>query len=87
MNQFGLKYDDLLNEYDPDVSLAISRMSPELYTARQRRLKRALDISFKKKPLPLDFQSTLTPLDPYIENLVDEMRELRLERELLNGPR
>uniref|UniRef100_A0A7S2FYD9 Cytochrome b-c1 complex subunit 7 n=1 Tax=Florenciella parvula TaxID=236787 RepID=A0A7S2FYD9_9STRA len=87
LNQYGLKYDDILNESDPDVKIALSRMPGDLQVARDRRLKRALDISFKKKPLPADFQKTLTPLEPYMESIVDEMRSLRLERELLNGPR
>ena len=53
----------------------------------ERRLKRALDISFKKKPLPDEIQKSLTPLEPYILGLLEEAKELRLERELLKGPR
>ena len=49
----GLKYDDILIESDPDVALATKRLSDADRQARDRRLKRALDISFKKKPLPL----------------------------------
>ena len=29
----------------------------------ERRLKRAIDISFKKKPLPEEVQATLTPME------------------------
>jgi len=87
LNQYGLKYDDILNEAEPDVATAISRLPPDQKLGRDRRLKRALDISFKKKPLPDEIQATLTPLEPYVTPLVDEAKELRLERELLNGPR
>uniref|UniRef100_A0A7S2GXC5 Cytochrome b-c1 complex subunit 7 n=1 Tax=Octactis speculum TaxID=3111310 RepID=A0A7S2GXC5_9STRA len=87
LNQYGLKYNDILNEALPDVQKAVSRLDPDMQQSRDRRIKRALDISFKKKPLPMDIQKKLFPLDPYIDSLLDEARELRLERELLNGPR
>ena len=83
----GLKYDDILIESDPDVALATKRLSDADRQARDRRLKRALDISFKKKPLPDEIQQTLTPFEPYMLNLLEEAKELRLERELLKGPR
>lgn len=87
LNQYGLKYQDLFNEHDPDVAVAIQRMSPELKLARERRLKRAMDISFKKKYLTADQTTSLKPLEPYMTDLIDEARVLRLERDLLNGPR
>ena len=83
----GLKYDDILIESDPDIALATKRLPADELQARDRRLKRALDISFKKKPLPEEIQKTLTPLEPYMTTLLDEAKELRLERELLKGPR
>lgn len=34
LNQYGLKYDDILNESDPDVILAVSRLPPDVKQAR-----------------------------------------------------
>ena len=83
----GLRYDDITIESDADTIVALKRLPADQLQARDRRLKRALDISFKKKPLPEEIQKTLTPMEPYMATLLDEAKELRLERELLKGPR
>ena len=45
----GLRYEDLINEEDRDFKEALSLASPEVQTARTRRLKRALDLNLKQK--------------------------------------
>ena len=47
----GLQYHDLIVE-TPVSTLAISRLPEDLKVARERRLKRALDLSFKASPVP-----------------------------------
>ena len=47
-------------------------------------MKRAFDISFKKKSLPADLQRLQAPLAPYAAPLIDEAKARRVERELLN---
>eukprot|EP01083_Nonionella_stella_P107913 313180_1 len=87
LNQFGLKYEDAFNEADPDVAVALSRLPADVAEGRARRIKRALDISFKKKPLPMEVQNTLKPMESYLQHLIDEAEAVRLDRELYEGPR
>lgn len=49
--QYGLRYEDLLNEEEKEVKEALSLADPDVLTARSRRLKRAIDLSYKKKSL------------------------------------
>ena len=84
LNQYGLKYDDVKIEQDADYAKALGRISDEEVQARARRMKRAFDISFKKKSLPADLQRLQAPLAPYAAPLIDEAKARRVERELLN---
>ena len=47
----GLRYEDLLIEEHKEVEEALKLADPEVLTARTRRLKRAIDLSYKKKSL------------------------------------
>ena len=47
----GLRYEDLLNEDQKEVKEALEHADPDVLTARTRRLKRAIDLSFKRKSL------------------------------------
>ncbi|KAL7441028.1 hypothetical protein ACHAXH_004935 [Discostella pseudostelligera] len=49
--QYGLRYEDLLNEDQKEVKEALEHADPDVLTARTRRLKRAIDLSFKRKSL------------------------------------
>eukprot|EP01082_Thalassiosira_pseudonana_P003142 g2776.t1 g2776 contig12:780950-781981(+) len=49
--QYGLRYEDLLNEDEKEVKEALALADPEVQTARTRRLKRAIDLSYKRKSL------------------------------------
>lgn len=50
----GLRYEDLLIEEDPSTAEALKLADPEVLTGRTRRLKRAIDLSYKRKSL-LDY--------------------------------
>jgi hypothetical protein len=52
---FGLYYDDLL-VITPDVEKALSRLPDDVKLERSRRIKRAMDLSAKKKELPKELQ-------------------------------
>ena len=84
LNEFGLKYDDVKIESDEDYAKALGRLSHEEIQARARRMKRAFDISFKKKSLPADLQALQEPLTPYAAPLIEEAKARRIEREILN---
>ena len=52
----GLKLDDVRNEWHPDVQTAISRLSPEELSNRNKRIKRAMDLSLKHSELSKEAQ-------------------------------
>ncbi|TFJ84295.1 hypothetical protein NSK_004286 [Nannochloropsis salina CCMP1776] len=83
LNNYGLRYQDLFLE-DQAVTKAIHHLSPEEQLARERRIKRAIEISLKKKYLPADLQKMQTPLKPYLSHALDEVEAEETERKLLN---
>jgi len=44
-----LRYEDVLNEDHNEIKEALSLADPDIVTGRTRRIKRALDLSFKRK--------------------------------------
>jgi ubiquinol-cytochrome c reductase subunit 7 len=47
--QIGLRYEDIINENEKEVAEALSLADPDVITGRTRRLKRAIDLNFKRK--------------------------------------
>ena len=74
----GLKLDDVRNEWHPDVQTALSRLSPEELSNRNKRLKRAMDLSLKHSELNKEAQAAVEPLVGYLP--LERAREERLER-------
>ena len=66
------------NEWHPDVQTAISRLSPEELSNRNKRLKRAMDLSLKHSELSKEAQAAVQPLVGYLP--LERAREERLER-------
>ena len=62
----GLKLDDVRNEWHPDVQTALSRLSPEELSNRNKRLKRAMDLSLKHSELNKEAQAAVEPLVGYL---------------------
>ncbi|GMH85124.1 hypothetical protein TrVE_jg1717 [Triparma verrucosa] len=86
LNSYGLHYEDCLLE-KPAVLEAISLSSPEVLRDRNRRIKRAMDLSFKKKDLNdyrPDIVESATPFKKEITDLVQKIEEREEERELIN---
>ena len=50
----GLRYEDLLNEDETPIKEALSFADPDVVAGRTRRVKRAIDLSFKRKNM-LDY--------------------------------
>jgi ubiquinol-cytochrome c reductase subunit 7 len=45
----GLRYEDILNQNEKEIAEALSFADPDTVTGRSRRVKRAMDLSFKRK--------------------------------------
>ena len=71
-------------EHDEDVTKALGRLPQDELRNRARRMKRAFDVSFKRKSLPPHLQALQKPLEGYATPLIEEAKERRVERELLN---
>lgn len=82
LRRYGLRYDDLLNEHDEDVKMALSQLSPEEIEMRNKRLKRALDLDVKKTYLPEHLQEKEDVWNPYIRDRLAVIKEKRLERQI-----
>jgi len=82
----GLRYEDLLNEGERDIAEAMSLADPEVITGRTRRIKRALDLGFKRKNLQ-DYAPDME-LDMYKSELYETVEKIRArdqEYALLNA--
>lgn len=77
----GLRYDDLLNEYDPEVRKTIATMPPEEAELRAKRLTRAIDVDLKKTQLPDAISSKADIWNPYIRSRVGALKAAALERQ------
>ena len=82
LKKYGLRYDDLLNEYDPEVQQALSQLSPLEMELRNKRLKRAIDLDVKKTYLSEELQEKEDVWNPYISERVKRLKEQRLERQI-----
>ncbi|KAL9654777.1 hypothetical protein ABK040_008571 [Willaertia magna] len=77
--QFGLLYDDLLNDEDPVIIEALNRVPEEVLRAREKRLARAFDLSVNQKRLPKEEwtkpEDDVAYLRPYVVWVRCEMEE------------
>lgn len=74
LNEVGLRYEDLLIEQEAAVQEALSYASPEVSTGRTRRLKRATDLSFKRKSL-LDYAPDMK-VEPFKMELEEDIQKI-----------
>lgn len=81
LRRYGLRYDDLLNEKDPEVAAAIAQLGPLEVELRNKRLKRAIDLDVKKTYLPTEMQAKEDIWNPYLQKRVDVLKARRLERQ------
>jgi hypothetical protein len=88
LNDEGLRYEDLLNENEHEVEEALSFASKDALTCRTRRLKRAIDLGYKRKNLQ-DYAPNMV-LEPFKAEIYDDIikiRERDQEFALLNAHR
>jgi ubiquinol-cytochrome c reductase subunit 7 len=81
LRRYGLRYDDLLNEKEPDVKAAIAQLSSLEVELRNKRLKRAIDLDVKKTYLPEALQAKEDVWNPYLRDRVAKLKQARLERQ------
>lgn len=75
LNEYGLRYEDLLVETEPAVEEALTYAAPEVKTARIRRMKRAMDLSFKRKNL-MDYAPEMK-LEPFKEEISQDIKKIQ----------
>lgn len=81
LRRYGLRYDDLLNEFDDEVKQALAKLSPEEIEMRNKRLKRAIDLDVKQTYLPEDLQEKEDIWNPYLRERISKLKQSRLERQ------
>ncbi|XP_023224447.1 cytochrome b-c1 complex subunit 7-like [Centruroides sculpturatus] len=76
--QFGLRYDDLLDE-TPVVKEAVRRLPAKEYHERSYRIIRAMQYSLMHRILPKEqwtkFEEDIPYLQPYIDDIKKEIKE------------
>eukprot|EP00283_Hemiselmis_rufescens_P009099 CAMPEP_0173417920 /NCGR_PEP_ID=MMETSP1357-20121228/185_1 /TAXON_ID=77926 /ORGANISM="Hemiselmis rufescens, Strain PCC563" /LENGTH=102 /DNA_ID=CAMNT_0014380307 /DNA_START=37 /DNA_END=345 /DNA_ORIENTATION=- len=78
LRKYGLRYQDILNEWHPDVEVAISRLTPEELSNRNKRIKRAIDLSLKHSELSKEAQMAFDPYQEYLP--MERAAKERVER-------
>ena len=81
---YGLKLEDAYVE-SPDLEKALKRIDPQALVEREMRIKRAFDLSAKRKELPQEMQAKVDPLGLYLEDHLEIAKKDREEREQLNN--
>ena len=84
LSKLGVRYEDLLIE-SADVDKAHAWQDAETMAMRDRRIKRAIDLSMKHTYLPEEVAAVQDPGNFYLSDAVNEAKKLREERELLNA--
>ena len=71
----GLRYEDLLTDQYHQVKEALELASDEVKIGRERRLKRAVDLSYKRKSLT-DYAPDMK-LEPFKEELYEDLCRIK----------
>jgi len=81
LGAMGLKYDDLMIE-GGDLEKALGRTAPDVTYERELRIKRAFDLSSKRKAMPAG--QAPNAMDFYIGDAMEHAKLEREERAVLN---
>ena len=84
LSEFGVRYEDLLVE-DDDLHKAHAWAGKETMAMRDRRIKRAVDMSMKHTHLPKEIAAIQDPGKFYLSDHLAEAKKLREERKLIQG--
>eukprot|EP00565_Helicotheca_tamesis_P008975 CAMPEP_0185724494 /NCGR_PEP_ID=MMETSP1171-20130828/957_1 /TAXON_ID=374046 /ORGANISM="Helicotheca tamensis, Strain CCMP826" /LENGTH=114 /DNA_ID=CAMNT_0028392357 /DNA_START=92 /DNA_END=436 /DNA_ORIENTATION=+ len=75
LEQTGLRYEDLLNSQEKSIEEALELADSDIITGRTRRVKRALDLSVKRKNLQ-DYAPGIK-VDYLKEELYEDVQKIR----------
>uniref|UniRef100_A0A7S0BII8 Cytochrome b-c1 complex subunit 7 n=1 Tax=Rhodosorus marinus TaxID=101924 RepID=A0A7S0BII8_9RHOD len=81
LKSFGLLMDDCLNEYEPVVAEVLKKLPKEELIMREKRIKRAFDISIKKTELHPDHQD-YDVWRPYITSRINAVQKQMADEKL-----
>merc|ERR1712138_278056 len=80
LRKYGLRVEDIYTE-TPEIMEAVKRLSPQEKEERSMRLRRAVDLSFKRTYLPADMQASHEPFKMYLHpNIVQVEKRWRKRR-------
>ena len=85
LKKYGLQYEDIIIAEHPDYQTALKYIPHDEYVGRQRRIRRAIDISLKHEYLPAEIQALQTPGKVYMAEEMEKARKRREEREWLRN--
>merc|ERR1711934_283579 len=74
LKKFGLRFEDVYVE-TPEVMEAVGRLSPAEQEERSMRIKRAIDLSFKKTYLPSGMQAAHDPFKVYLADNLKQVED------------
>ncbi|CAN8068989.1 unnamed protein product [Agarophyton chilense] len=83
LRRYGLRYDDLLNEFDDEVKHAIAKLPPQELEMRNKRLKRAIHLDVKKTYLPEQIQLQEDVWNAYLRTRIESLKQNKLERQIV----
>lgn len=79
--QYGLLYEDLLDEWQDDVKEAVRRLPPKDYHERTFRIVRAMQYSLMHRILPKEQWTKFEDDVPYLTPYLDEINKEKKEKE------
>ncbi|KAI5801486.1 cytochrome b-c1 complex subunit 7 [Peziza echinospora] len=83
--KIGLLADDLINEEDPVVQQALTRLPPKAAYDRVYRMRRAMQCSLSHQLLPAEEQTKPEEDVPYLQPYIAELRREQAERDELDA--
>lgn len=82
--KIGLRYDDLYQEENDEVKMALKRLSPKESYDRIFRIRRAVQCSYQQKVLPKDEWTKPEEDIPYLSPLIEAARAELQEKKALD---
>ncbi|KOS22784.1 Cytochrome b-c1 complex subunit 7 [Escovopsis weberi] len=82
--QLGLRYDDLLEEENEAMQIALKRLSPKESYERIYRIRRSVQCSYQQKVLPKEQWTKPEEDVPYLRTILDQVHAELSEKDALD---